>query len=127
MMNLSLWRWLTIVGMLGLIVVIILWNGMFTTVQYMNPALEMSILIAPLLFFIRGIFHADRDKHVAISLLSFVYFCLGIWFIFAPHEEIYGYLITVLSLCLYLGGFFYARTLDKLEAIAISKSEEVAD
>ena len=88
---------------------------MFTTVQYMNPALEMTILIEPLLFFIRGIFHANRDKHVAISLLSLVYFCLGIWFVFAPREEIYGYLITGLSVCLYLGGFFYARTLDRME------------
>ena len=115
MMNLTLWRTVALIGLLGLIALIILWNGWLTPVQTMNRGLEMALLEIPLLFFVRGIIRGDRDKHVAVTLLSFVYFCIGIWFVFSPEEKTYGYAMTLLSVCLYLGGFFYARTLDKLE------------
>lgn len=107
-------RGITLIGLLGLIALIIVWNGWLTPVQYLNRALEMAILEIPLLFFIRGIFNGNRETHVAITLLSFVYFFLGVWFIFAPEEQAYGYGLTFFSLCLYFGGFFYVRTLDKL-------------
>ncbi|HIO92024.1 MAG TPA: DUF2069 domain-containing protein [Leucothrix mucor] len=119
--NLMLWRVVTLVGLFGLIALIVIWNGWLTPAQYINRGIEIAIFTIPLLFFVRGIIHADREKHMAIALLSFVYFCLGIWFVFSPDERIYGYLMTGLSLCLYLGGFFYVRTLDKLEGKMISK------
>ena len=113
--NLILWRILTLIGMLGLMAIIIIWNGWLTPVQALNRGLEIAILEFPLLFFVRGIINGERDKHVAISLLSLLYFFIGVWMIFAPQESLYGYAIALLSICLYLGGFFYARTLDKME------------
>ncbi|RTZ64874.1 MAG: DUF2069 domain-containing protein [Aquificaceae bacterium] len=111
--NLLLWRFVTFIGLFGMIALIVIWNGWLTPSQYINRGIEIAIFTMPLLFFVRGILYADREKHIAITLLSFVYFCLGIWFIFAPDESIYGYIMTVLSLCLYFGGFFYVRALDK--------------
>ncbi len=113
--QLKFWRVVTLIGLFGMIALIVIWNGWLTPAQYINRGIEIAMFALPLLFFVRGILNADRDKHIAITLLSFVYFCLGIWFIFAPDERIYGYLMTGLSFCLYLGGFFYVRTLDKLE------------
>jgi uncharacterized membrane protein len=112
--NLMLWRLLTLSSLLGLMAIIIIWNGWLTPVQHLNRGLEIAILEFPLLFFVRGIINGDRDKHIAVSLLALAYFFIGVWFIFTPQESLYGYLITLLSLCLYLGGFFYARTLDQL-------------
>ena len=114
--NLTFWRILTLIGLLGLMLTFIIWNGWLTPIQYLNRGIEIAIFEFPLLFFIRGIFNGDRDKHVTISLLSLLYFFIGVWFIFAPQESLYGYAITLLSLCLYFGGFFYARTLDKMES-----------
>ena len=114
MMNLTLWRVLTLVSFFGLMGMIIIWNGWLTPIQYLNRGLEIAILEFPLLFFVRGMINADREKHIAVTLLSLVYFFIGVWFIFAPKESLYGYVLTLLSLGLYLGSFFYVRTLDKM-------------
>jgi len=108
------WRVLTLIGLFGLMTLIIIWNGWLTPVQYLNRGLEIAILEFPLLFFVRGIINADREKHIAATLLSLLYFFIGVWFIFAPAESLYGYIMTFLSLCLYLGSFLYVRTLDKM-------------
>jgi uncharacterized membrane protein len=110
---LMLWRVLTLIGLFGLMALIIVWNGWLTPIQYLNRGLEIAILEFPLLFFVRGIINADREKHIAATLLSLLYFFIGVWFIFAPEESLYGYLMTLLSICLYLGSFLYVRTLDK--------------
>jgi uncharacterized membrane protein len=115
--TLTLWRIVTLVGLLGLMALIILWNGWLTPVQYLNRGLEIAILEFPLLFFVRGLMNGEREKHIAVTLLSLIYFFMGVWFIFAPKESLYGYVMTFLSLCLYFGGFFYVRTLDKSREI----------
>ena len=109
-----LWRVLTLISLFGLMVLIIVWNGWLTPVQYLNRGLEIAILEFPLLFFVRGIIDGNREKHIATTLLSLVYFFIGVWFIFAPEESLYGYLMTLLSIGLYLGSFLYVRTLDKI-------------
>ncbi|MCK5919231.1 MAG: DUF2069 domain-containing protein [Cocleimonas sp.] len=119
--TLTLWRLLTLTSFFGLMVVIILWNGWLTPIQYLNRGLEIAILEFPLLFFVRGMINADREKHIAVTLLSLVYFFIGVWFIFAPKESLYGYVVTLLSLCLYLGSFFYVRTLDKIAEAVVDE------
>jgi uncharacterized membrane protein len=113
---LTVWRLLTLVSFFGLMIVIIVWNGWLTPVQYLNRGLEIAILEFPLLFFVRSIINGEREKHIAVTLLSLFYFFIGVWCIFAPKESSYGYVITFLSLFLYLGSFFYVRTLDKITA-----------
>ena len=112
-MNLTLWRLLTLVSFFGLMSIIIIWNGWLTPIQYMNRGLEIAILELPLLFFVQGIINADREKHIAVTLLSLVYFFIGVWLVFAPKESLYGIAMTLFSVGLYLGSFFYVRTLDK--------------
>jgi uncharacterized membrane protein len=85
--NLTLWRLLTLISFFALMLVIIVWNGWLTPIQYLNRGLEIAILEFPLLFFVRGIIAADREKHIAVTLLSLVYFFIGVWFIFAPQEN----------------------------------------
>lgn len=113
---LTAWRLLTLVSFFGLMVVIIVWNGWLTPIQYLNRGLEIAILEFPLLFFVRNIINGEREKHIAVTLLSLLYFFIGVWFIFAPKESPYGYVVTFLSVFLYLGSFFYVRTLDKITA-----------
>ena len=109
--------------MLGIIISIIVWNGWLATDQQMPRALEISIFCVPLLFFLRGVLYGKRGTHVALMVVAFFYFLVGIWHIIEPSERSYGIVITILSLGLYLGGYFYAKSHDK---IAQAKFDEAA-
>ena len=109
--------------MLGIIIAIVVWNGWLATDQQMPRALEIAIFCVPLLFFLRGVLYGKRGTHVALMVVAFFYFLVGIWHIIEPSERSYGIVITILSLGLYLGGYFYAKSHDK---IAQAKFDEEA-
>lgn len=115
-MQLIVWRTLTMVGLFGLISLIIVWNGWLTPVQALPRALEVLILITPLLLPLGGILHGHARSYVHATLYALIYTTLGIWHSFLPQEEIYGYLMIVLSVALYAGGFMTARTLGQAQA-----------
>ncbi len=106
---LPLWRVLSVGGLVGLIFWIILWNGWLTPVQKMPRWLELLILLAPLLYLVRGIFHGRIATSVHAVLISLLYAILGVWFALSPPEEIYGYVMLVFSISLYAGSFMTAK------------------
>jgi uncharacterized membrane protein len=110
---LMLWRTLAIVGLLGLIFWVILWNGWLTPVQRVPRWLELLLLLAPLMFLVRGILHGRIATHVHAVLISLLYATLGAWYAVAPPEQWYGYLLLAFSVCLYAGGFMTAKVLGK--------------
>ncbi|HPE61109.1 MAG TPA: DUF2069 domain-containing protein [Thiolinea sp.] len=115
--RLPLWlaRTLAITGMLGLIFLIVLWNGWLDPQQQIPRSIELLIMLFPLLFLVRGILGGRAPTHVHATLISLLYFSIGIWFAFTPGEEPYGYLMSALSIMLYLGGFFGAKGLGTLQ------------
>ena len=52
-----LWRAMAAIGIIGLLVLIVLWNGWFTPVQQFPRSIEIAIMCIPLLFFVRGILY----------------------------------------------------------------------
>ncbi|MEB4592931.1 DUF2069 domain-containing protein [Candidatus Thiothrix sp. Deng01] len=110
---LLLWRTLSVGGLLGLIAWIILWNGWLTPIQHMPRWLELLILLAPLLYLVRGILHGRISSSVHAILISLVYATLGVWYAVSPLEQLYGYLMLALSAALYLGSFMSAKVLGK--------------
>lgn len=113
MKYLLIWRISALTGLLGLILLIILWNGWISPVQTLPRSLELFILLVPLLFFVRGLLNGNYSTHVYVAFPALVYFLLGVWYALTPQEEIYGYLLILFSFMLYLGGFMYARTIMK--------------
>ena len=109
------WRTLAALGVLGLLVLIIVWNGWLTPVQDSPRSFEIIILSAPLLFFVRKILHGNRDAFIMATLLSFLYSLLGIWYIYSPNEVVYGWLMLVFSLFLFFGALLTMWVLDKRE------------
>ena len=107
------WRFLAASGILGLIILIVLWNGWLTPVQNVPRSIEITLLVAPLLFFVRGVLHGKRDTFIAVMLLSFPYVLMGIWYVFSAQESIYGYLLMLFSLCLFFGSLLNVWILDK--------------
>ncbi|MEZ5454109.1 MAG: DUF2069 domain-containing protein [Thiothrix sp.] len=110
---LLLWRTLSVGGLLGLILLVILWNGWLTPVQHMPRWLELLVLLAPLLYLVRGILHGRVASSVHAILISLVYATLGVWYAVSPPEEIYGYLMLAFSIALYFGSFMSAKILGK--------------
>lgn len=109
----GLWRNLTLVGLLGLIILIVLWNTVLAKVQYVPVWLELLFLLAPLLVLLPGVLRGSPKTHVYAILVSLLYLVLGIWVVIDPQERLYGYGLIVLSVCLYTGAFMSARLLGK--------------
>jgi uncharacterized membrane protein len=112
-LSLNNWQRLTTTSLIGLIILITLWNGWLTPVQHIPRSIELLLLLTPLLFFVRGILNKRYDSYVQVTFPALFYFLLGIWYALTPQEIGYGVCMTLLGLCLYLGGFFSARTLMK--------------
>lgn len=122
-----LWRALAALGILGLVILIVLWNGWLTPVQKFPRSIEIAILTVPLLFFVRGILYGRRDTFIAVTLLSFPYSLLGIWYVFSAEETLYGYLMLALSLCLFFGSLLNVWVLDKREKLERESIESRAE
>ena len=107
------WRFLAALGILGLIITVVIWNGWLTPVQTVPRSIEIAVTVAPLLYFVRGVLHGNRDTFIHVMLLSFIYVLVGIWYLFSPEEKLYGYLILLFSLFLFFGSLLNVWILDK--------------
>lgn len=111
------WRTLAGIGIIGLIILCVTWNGWLTPVQQIPRSIEIALLVAPLLYFTRGVLHGNRDTFIAVMLLSFLYVLMGIWYIFSAEEKLYGYLMFAFSLCLFFGSLLNVWILDKRDKL----------
>jgi uncharacterized membrane protein len=114
----TLWRALAGLGILGLVVLIVIWNSLLTPIQEYPRSVEILFFAGPLLFFIRGVLHARRYTMVVITMVSFVYILMGVWYILSVDEKTYGYLLLLFSLLMFLGSLMHVWVMDKREKLA---------
>lgn len=114
----TLWRALAALGILGLVILIVVWNSWLTPVQVYPRSVEILFFAGPLLFFIRGILHARRYTMVVITMVSFAYILMGVWYILSADEKLYGYLLLAFSFLMFLGSLMYVWVMDKREKLA---------
>ena len=114
---------LSVLSLLSMMILVIVWNGWLATVQTVPRSFEIAIFCIPLVLFLRGILNGKRAMHVALMVLAFFYFMAGVSFIVTPVERGYGILMTVLSLGMYLGGYYYAKSHDKLAQARLDAEE----
>lgn len=114
----TLWRALAALGILGLVILIVVWNSWLTPVQVYPRSVEILFFAGPLLFFIRGILHARRYTMVVISMVSFAYILMGVWYILSTDEKLYGYLLLAFSFLMFLGSLMHVWVMDKREKLA---------
>jgi uncharacterized membrane protein len=110
------WRGVTMLGLFGLIGLITVWNGWLAPIQQVPLWLELLIFVLPLALLTRGILYGKALSHVHATMVSLIYTIMGIWFILTPREEIYGYLMLLFSILLYIGGFFGAKYISKKDS-----------
>ncbi len=112
------WRILAGIGIVGLVILIVVWNGWLTPVQNFPRSIEIAVFVAPLLFFVRGVLKGNRDTFIGVMLLSFIYVLAGIWYSYSAQEQVYGYIMFALSLCLFFGSLLNVWILDKREKLS---------
>jgi len=109
MKNARYWQWLSMIGLFGLIVLIIVWNTWLSTPQFLPRSIEFAIFLLPLAFLSKGILHGKTSVHAYASFAALFYLLFGFWFLFTPSEEPYGAGLLFFGFLLYLGSFMYAR------------------
>ena len=117
---------LTLSSLLGLVISIIVWNGWLAPSQGVPVPFEIAVFCIPLLLFVRGVLQGKRGTYVTLMVVAFFYFLMGVWHIIEPSERMFGILITVLSIGLYLGGYFYAKNHDKIAQAKFDAEEAEA-
>ena len=114
---------LSVLSLLGMMALVIVWNGWLAKIQTVPRSFEIAVFCIPIVLFLRGILNGKRAMHVALMVLAFFYFMAGISFVVTPEERAYGIVMTVLSLGMYLGGYYYAKNHDKIAQARLDAEE----
>ena len=114
---------LSVLSLLGMMALVIVWNGWLAKIQTVPRSFEIAVFCIPIVLFLRGILNGKRAMHVALMVLAFFYFMAGISFVVTPEERAYGIVMTVLSLGMYLGGYYYAKSHDKIAQARLDAEE----
>lgn len=117
-----LWRSCVIIGLIGLILLIVIWNGWLTPIQHIPRSVEIIILVAPLLWLVRGVLYGRNSTQVYSIILSLPYAILGVWYLLSPVEIYYGFGLLIFSTLMYLGGFFSVKIVGSQAALAPKQS-----
>ena len=101
---------LTLLGYLGIMVLLIAWYGWLAPPQVFSAPVVISLLGLPLFLVLRGLLHA-RPRAVAWSLfLSLFYFTHGIVEAYSNSQARWLALTEVaLALCWIVGGILFIR------------------
>ena len=102
---------LTLLGYLGIMVLLVAWYGWLAPPQVFSPPVVILTLGLPLFLVLRGLLHG-RPRAVAWSLfLSLFYFTHGIVEAYSNSAARWLALTEVaLALCWIIGGILYIRT-----------------
>lgn len=110
---LVLGRWLTRLSLLGLIIGFMLWIIWFNDTRVLPRSLLLLFLVTPLALPVHGIFHERVKTYMLTSFLALLYFLIGIWVALAPGQILFGSLMTLLSVSLFLGCYFFLKAQGK--------------
>lgn len=105
------WQGLAIAGLLGLVVLIIVWNAWLAPweTQVIPRPIEFAIFLLPLAFLTKGLINGSNTVHAYASFTSLFYVLFGFWYILTPLEEYYVAGMLFFGFLLYIGSFMYAR------------------
>lgn len=97
-------------GLLGLFVLILIWNAWLAPPRVVPRALVLIVLLVPLLLPLRGMLAGSLYTHAWARYLALPYFVLGVFHAAGPGAERgYGWLMIGLSLTWLAGAALYPR------------------
>ena len=109
MNKVSLVRWLTLTGYGLLILLLVLWYGVWSP-STLPTGLVLFFLLLPLMFPLVGMIRGKIYTHAWMSMLILFYFVHGVgeaWT--TPEDRVYAITEIILSLVVYVGSIAYVR------------------
>lgn len=102
-------RWLTLAGYCLLILLLIMWYGVWSP-STLPKALVLFFLLLPLMFPFIGMIKGKIYTHAWMSMLILFYFIHGVgeaWT--TPEDRLYAVAEIILSLLVYIGSMAYVK------------------
>lgn len=97
-------RYSTLIGFFCLLALLLNWFSWLAPPETVPRALPMIILILPLMFAVRGLLYEKPYTHAWVSLLSMLYFAIGVDVAFnRADQRLLGLALIVCSLLLFAG------------------------
>lgn len=109
MNKVSVVRWLTLAGYTLLILLLVMWYGVWSP-SSLPLGLVLFFLLLPLMFPLVGMIRGKIYTHAWMSMLILFYFIHGVgeaWT--TPEDRIYAIAEIILSLVVYIGSMAYVR------------------
>lgn len=107
--RIRLTRILSLIGYLGVIVTLLMYNALFADLHGANPLVIIGTLLVPLLIFMPGIVMGNVRAHAWLCFAINLYFIYGVLVCFQPGRLIYGSLLVGLSLLYFIPAMGYVR------------------
>lgn len=109
MTKIQLVRWLTLLGYALLILLLVLWYGVWSP-SSLPVGLVLFFLLLPLSFPLLGMLRGKVYTHAWMSMLILLYLVHGIGEAWStPEDRLYASLEILLSLIIYIGSMAYVR------------------
>lgn len=107
--RLRITRWLSLIGYLGVMLTLLVYNALFAELHGANPVVIIGTLLVPLLIFLPGILLGNVRAHAWLCFAINLYFIYGVLVCFQPGRLIYGGLLVGLSLLYFIPAMGYVR------------------
>ncbi|MBX2824186.1 MAG: DUF2069 domain-containing protein [Gammaproteobacteria bacterium] len=108
--RLVLWRWCTLVGYFGLLLVLLNWFTWLSPPTEIPRGFLLILLVVPLMFPLQGILKGRPYTHSWACFLALPYFAIGIDVAFNnTTDRPLALAVTFFSLLLFFGCAFFAR------------------
>jgi len=113
-------RWMTLAGYFLLLALILNWFTWLAPPKTVPRALPMIILLVPLMFALRGLLHGRMYTHAWVSLLSMLYFAVGVDVAYNRSDQRYlGLAMVGFSLMLFFGSVLFNHSLKKRNKLSL--------
>lgn len=102
-------RILSLIGYLGVIFVLLIYNALFAELHGANPLVIIGTLLVPLLIFLPGMLTGNVRTHAWLCFAINLYFIYGVLACFQPGRLVYGTLLVGFSVLYFIPALGYVR------------------
>lgn len=108
--NYHLYKAIALLGYFGLIILNLTWFTVISPAVHVPKSYILAVMLVPLLFPLRGLLGGKPYTYAWSSFLTFFYFFIGVDFAYNnDSDKVYGYLLIILSILMFIGCIFYSR------------------
>jgi len=111
MSKITLYRWVSLAGYFGLLLLILNWFTWIAPPKEFPRSIVLILLTVPLLIPLRGMLHGRRRTHQWVIFLSLGYFMGGVdvWYMQSGLHSYLGAAMTLFSIVLFVGCSYYGK------------------